>query len=106
MPCDGRKKSPRSLSIVQITCFLKYVIIQGIPRNQTLMTCLDSFSIGILDFEYLDIISSYTIIVSQLGQLLKLTKIHFPIARFIGSQMRHTRRLKNIINYFRPKWKF
>ena len=45
VPCGGRKKSPRTSSIVQIIfSFWSFEISGGILRNQKIIIGLDSFS--------------------------------------------------------------
>ena len=45
VPCGGRKKSPRTSSIVQIIfSFWSFEISEGILRNQKIIIGLDSFS--------------------------------------------------------------
>ena len=45
VPCGGRKKSPRTSSIVQIIfSFWSFEISKGILRNQKFIIGLDSFS--------------------------------------------------------------
>ena len=45
VPCGGRKKSPRTSSIVQIIfSFWSFDISEGIFRNQKIINGLDSFS--------------------------------------------------------------